>query len=251
MKEQAENTAQKTWGKREYIESWSSRMEWQKPLREMQMAMVGLMIPHPLEAPIRLLDLAAGYGALTALLLENRPLATAVCLDFSEEMLKMGRERSARFGGRIEFVQGSLEGPEWLKAVNGAFDVVVSSRALHHFSANERRRFLYREIYGLLKPGGAFINADNMRALTDSLKQRFRSASQRWLGGYVQEKTGGQKTLEELQAATKIESHSVHNNGLLDQELLWLRETGFEDVDCFWKFASYAVYGGFRPAGKD
>jgi ubiquinone/menaquinone biosynthesis C-methylase UbiE len=192
------------------------------------------------------LDLAAGYGALASLLLEDRPSATAVCVDISEEMLKMGRERTARFGDRIAFVQRSLESPEWLKAVNGAFDVVVSSRALHHFSANQRRRAIYGEVYNLLRPGGCFINADNMRAPTDSLRQRYRSGSDRWLGKYVEEKTGGERTLAELKQASEIPSHSAHQNGLLDEELGWLREIGYEDVDCFWKFGNYAVYGGFR-----
>jgi tRNA (cmo5U34)-methyltransferase len=235
-----------TWGKRDYIEGWSSRMEWQRPLREMQMAMVNLMIPHPPEASIRILDLAAGYGALSSLLLEARPHATAVCLDVSEEMLTMGRERTASFGNRIEFVQGSLEGPEWLKSTKGNFDIVVSSRALHHFSANQRRRAIYSEIYGLLRTGGCFINADNMRAATESLRQRYRRASDQWLGKYVEEKTEGQKTLAEVKKETEIPAHSTHDNGLLDQELAWLREIGFADVDCFWKFGNYAVYGGFR-----
>ena len=29
----------------------------------------------------------------------------------------------------------------------------------------------------------------------------------------------------------------------------WLRECGFEDVDCFFKFFELAVFGGRPPAG--
>ncbi|MBI2985400.1 MAG: class I SAM-dependent methyltransferase [Deltaproteobacteria bacterium] len=249
MESPSQKSLLETWGNREYIERWTARNEWQRPIRDMQLIAVDLMVPHAPEAPIRILDLAAGYGALTAALLKDRPHATAVCLDVSEEMIKMGRESMAHFGQRVEFVQGSLEDPGWLKCVSGTFDAAVSARALHHFSANQRRRILYREIYQILGPGGCFINADNMRASTDSLKTRYREACQRLMGGYVQEKTGGQKTLEEVQAATTAPSHSRHDNGFLDQELVWLRETGFDEVDCFWKFATYAVYGGFRPAG--
>jgi len=148
-----------TWGKRDYIEGWSSRMEWQRPLREMQMAMVNLMIPHPPEASIRILDLAAGYGALSSLLLEARPHATAVCLDVSEEMLTMGRERTASFGNRIEFVQGSLDGPEWLKSTKGYFDIVVSSRALHHFSAIASTMRAYIHWLMSIRQGSCFPKA--------------------------------------------------------------------------------------------
>jgi len=241
------NLLQDTWGSRDFIEKWSSRNDWQAPIRGMQMLTVDLMIPHPLDAPIRILDVAAGYGALTQALLKNRPSATAVCLDVSEEMIKMGRERMKPFGQRSEFGQASLEGSDWLKAVSGAFDAVVSSRALHHFSANQRRRYLYREIYGILRAGGCFINADNMKATSSSLRARYRSARERMLEQYVQEKTGGAKTLKEIQAAAPNLSHGPHDNGILEEELQWLREAGFQDVDCFWKFGTSAVYGGFRP----
>ena len=40
--------------------------------------------------------------------------------------------------------------------------------------------------------------------------------------------------------------HGPHNNGILEDELVWLREAGFEDVDCFWKFTTTVVYGGFK-----
>jgi hypothetical protein len=59
---------------------------------------------------------------------------------------------------------------------NGAFDAVVSSRALHHFAANRRRRFMFKEIFGPINIGGCFINADNVRAPTQSLRDRHRIA---------------------------------------------------------------------------
>lgn len=248
MKQPTQSSLEETWGNREFIESWSSRMDWQKPLREMQMTMVALMIPQTLESPARILDLGAGYGALTAFLLDERPHATAVCLDASPEMLKMAQERMARFGARIEFVHASLERPNWFQSVSDSFDAIVSSRALHHFSANFRRRAIFGEIYGMLRPGGCFVNADNVRPLTDALGRRYRKAGDQLSEKYVKEQTGGKMTLAEVKKANQVPSHGVHDNGLLDQELAWLREAGFEDVDCFWKFGNYTTYGGFRPA---
>ena len=238
---------EETWGKREFIDSWSTRGEWQKPIREMQMAAPLMIVPHPIDAPIRVLDLAAGYGTLAGLFLEQRPKATAVCLDVSAEMIKMGREQMARYGDRVEFVQSSIEQSDWLQVIRGEFDVVVSARALHHFSENQRRRYLYREIFGILRPGGCFINADNMRAPSDFLKKHYRSIRDGWLDRYVQEKTEGKQTFQEIYDATQGPSHSKHINGLIPEELAWLTEAGFENVDCYWKFLNYAVYGGFKP----
>ena len=219
---------------------------WQGPIREMQTAMVLRMVPHVVDAPIRILDIAAGYGALAVALLKDRPKATAVCLDASAEMDKLGRERNASFGSKIEFVQASIETPEWLKAINGVFDAVVSSRALHHFTADERRRFMFKEIFGIVRAGGCFINADNVRAATPSLRERNRNARDNWLQECIRQSSGGQTTLEELRAASPSAYHGPHNNSYLEEELAWLREAGFEDVDCFWKFGTTVVYGGFR-----
>lgn len=33
----------------------------------------------------------------------------------------------------------------------------------------------------------------------------------------------------------------------LDDQLEWLREAGFADVDCYYKYLMFAVYGGRRP----
>src|SRR6266705_1782055 len=146
--DESRTSIEATWGNREFIERWIAKGGWQGPIREMQTAMVLRMIPQPLDAPIRVLDLGAGYGALAVAVLRDRPKATALCLDASAEMLKLGRERNA-LGHRIEFVQASLETPDWLNSVNGLFDAVISSRALHHFTTNQRRRFMFKEIFGI------------------------------------------------------------------------------------------------------
>jgi tRNA (cmo5U34)-methyltransferase len=236
-----------TWGNREFIERWISKGGWQGPIREVQTAMVLRMIPHPIEAPIRVLDLGAGYGALATAVLADRPDATAVCLDASLEMIKLGRERTFKFKNRISFVQGSLDDPEWLKAVDGTFDAVISSRALHHFTENQRRRFIFKEAYGILGRGGCFINADNVRAPTATLRERYAKARDAWLDRQVREQSNGKTGLQDLKAAAPSTYHGPHNNGRLDEELAWLREAGFEDVDCFWKLGTTVVYGGFRP----
>jgi tRNA (cmo5U34)-methyltransferase len=246
MANESSSNWQDTWGNRDFIERWMAKGGWQGPIREMQVAMVLRMIPHPADAPIRVLDLGAGYGALATAVLVDRPAATAVCVDASAEMIRFGIARAAELKQRMRFVQASLESPQWLEAIGGSFDAVVSSRALHHFTENQRRRFIFKEVYGVLSPGGCFINADNVRPLTPTLRQRYARARDEWLDGQVRESSGGKTTLEDLKAAAPNTYHGPHNNGWLEEELVWLKEAGFEDVDCFWKLGTTVVYGGFR-----
>ena len=237
---------QETWGSSKFIEQWAAKGGWQAPIREVQTAMVLRMIPHPSDAEIRVLDIGAGYGALAAAVLKDRPNATAVCLDASEAMLDLGRERNGNLGSHIKFVQGSLETSGWRNSLQVSFDAVISSRALHHFTENQRRRFIFKEVFELVREGGCFINADNVRTSTKTLGERYRSARDEYLDRFVRESSGGKTNLTELRAASPSTYHGPHNNGCLDEELAWLREAGFEDVDCFWKFTTMVVYGGFR-----
>ena len=92
---------QDTWGSREFIEQWANKGGWQAPIRQAQTALVLHMIPHPSAAPIRVLDIGAGYGALAAAVLQDRPMATAVCLDASAAMLALGREKNIDLKHRI------------------------------------------------------------------------------------------------------------------------------------------------------
>jgi len=242
-----ETSWEETWGSREFIERWAGKGGWQAPIREAQTAMVLRMIPQPIEAPIRILDIGAGYGALALAVLSERPNATAVCLDASAAMLKLGEERSAELKNRISFVQGSLEAADWSAAAPGVFDAVISARALHHFTENQRRRFIFKEVFGLLASGGCFINADNVRAPTKELTERYRRARENYLDSFIRQSSKGKTNLAEVRAASPRAYHGPHDNGYLDQELAWLTEAGFVGVDCFWKFATMVVYGGFKP----
>jgi len=76
------------------------------------------------EAPLRLLDLGAGSGAILCALLTEFGAATGLAVDLSAPAAAQARANLAAcgFGGRAEVVVGS-----WGNAVRGPFDVVVSN----------------------------------------------------------------------------------------------------------------------------
>lgn len=76
------------------------------------------------DAPLRILDLGIGTGALLAALLSERPSAFGIGIDRSEDAARTARDNLARAGlGRRSAV---LAG-DWAASLDGRFDLVVSN----------------------------------------------------------------------------------------------------------------------------
>ncbi len=180
----------------------------------------GVLLEHVPRGVRRVLDLGTGNGRLLAVLLADRPETAGVGLDFSELMLEGARERFDG-DGRVELVEHDLAEP--LPPL-GRFDAVVSSFAIHHLE-HERKRSLYEEVFELLEPGGVFANFEHVASPTQRLHLAFFAA------------------IDE-----PIENEDPSDR-LLDVEtqLGWLRELGFDDVDCYWKWLEMALLVGVKP----
>ena len=168
----------------------------------------------------RILDLGTGDGRLLGLLSRGRPGIVGVGLDFSEPMLQAARERFAE-DRRITLIKHDLAEP--LPAL-GRFDAVVSSFAIHHLE-HERKRSLYGEIFDLLEPGGVFANLEHVASPTERLHLAFFAA----IG----------EPLEDADPSDRLLGVEV--------QLGWLRELGFDDVDCYWKWLEMALLVGVKP----
>jgi len=169
--------------------------------------------------PARVLDLGSGDGRLLGLVKAARPDVHAVAVDFSNTMLERLRERFPS-DSRVNIVAHDLNNP--LPDLS-RFDTVVSSFAIHHLP-HERKRALYGEIYGLLAPGGVFLNLEHVSSPSDVLHQRFNDA----LGVRRGEEDPSNKLLD------------------TETQLAWLREIGFTDVDCVWKWLELALLTGTK-----
>ena len=169
----------------------------------------------------RVLDLGCGDGKLLALVLQARPQAEGIGIDFSPTMLQGARERFAA-RPNVTIIEHDLDNP--LPEV-GRFDAVVSSFSIHHCE-HARKRSLYEDVFQRLKPGGVFCNLEHVASPTPKLHARFLNA----IGYTPASEDPSNKLLE------------------VETQLGWLRSIGFEDVDCYWKWLELAVLAGSKPS---
>lgn len=181
----------------------------------------GVLLEQAPKDARRVLDLGTGNGRLLRLLRADRPQMHGVGLDFSEIMLAQAR---TGFAGdeQIELVEHDLTAP--LPAL-GSFDVVVSSFAIHHLE-HDRKRELYEEVFALLEPGGIFANFEHVASASERLHLAFFAAIE--------------EPLEEADPSDRLLD--------VQTQLEWLREIGFEDVDCYWKWLEMALLVGVKAS---
>ncbi|MGH7835838.1 MAG: class I SAM-dependent methyltransferase [Candidatus Binatia bacterium] len=162
------------WNSQDYVAQWAERQTTREAGREEAFRVMANTIPYDKDLPIRILDVGAGYGALTRFLLERFPNATAVCQDGSAEMMKLGTDRMADLKGRLSYVLCDFSNPGWSQNIAGPFEAVVSAIAIHNVRSPEIIEAIYKEIFPLVKTGGCFLNFDRTNS---PLEEQFK-----WLG---------------------------------------------------------------------
>ena len=197
----------------------------------------------------RFLDLGAGDGVLSSVLLARYPPAEPVLVDFSRPMLAAAEERLSPLATQPVFVRADLATPAWREAVaaHAPFDAIVSSFAIHHLE-DERKRALYGELLDLLAPGGTFAHIEHVAADTPWMTRAFDEGMIDAIWEY------GRRSDQEL---TRDAAATAYANRLdrdanrlapLDTQCAWLRDAGYTQVTAPFRWYELAVFGGYRPA---
>ena len=169
----------------------------------------------------RVLDLGCGDGEVAGRILDAVDDVEVLVADFSPEMLRRARERFAR-DPRVTVVVHDLDEP--LPRSWGSFDAVVSAFAIHHV-VDARKPVLFGEIFGALQAGGVFVNLEHVSSPTPELHEAFLSEF----------------------GLTPHEDDPSNQLAPVEAQLAWLRDLGFEQVDCHWKWRELALLGGRKP----
>lgn len=176
----------------------------------------------------RILDLGAGTGLFSSYMLRTYPEAQLTLIDLSPGMLDIAKDRFADAGAsEVTYLIGDYSTFEDAEP----YDTIISSLSIHHLE-DEAKKALYAHIFHLLKPGGVFVNADQVLGKTPFLDSLYRS-------DWVAKIEATDLSPEALQAA--YERTKLDRMAPLDTQLAWLRDAGFTDVDCVYKSYNFVV----------
>ncbi|HNS24471.1 MAG TPA: class I SAM-dependent methyltransferase [Methanobacteriaceae archaeon] len=177
----------------------------------------------------RILDLGAGTGLLTSYIYDRHPQGHFTLLDISEEMLNIARDRFKN-SHDFTYVVADYTHHEFRES----FDLIVSSLSIHHLK-NQDKQILYQKIYDLLNPGGVFLNADQVLGPTPATEEEYQR-------NWMQKLDVG--SLSEFDKNIILDRMQLDKPATLNENLTWLKNIGFIDVDIYYKYYNFCILHG-------
>ena len=187
-------------------------------------------------APKKVLDLGAGTGLFASLVAQCYPNAEFTLYDLSDAMLEQAQQRFADVDTQIAYVVKDYAA----EPIDGHYDLIISALSIHHLS-DAQKEALFHKLFLSLNDNGLFINADQVLGETPAIDKIYREL---WL---QQIKANG---VSDTTLASALERMKEDKMSTLSQQLSWLQNAGFSDVNCWYKSLSFAVYSGRKFRGS-
>lgn len=188
-------------------------------------------------APRSVLDLGCGAGNLTLRLLsalDHAPERIRL-VDLSGPMLDRASERihATGYGGEVVAIKGDLREVD----LGGPHDVIAAAAVLHHLRGEKEWRDTFARLHAALRPGGLLLVHDMVATTLPSAAQLVRERYGAHLSR-LKDETFRDAVFAYIEREDTPES-------LVDQ-LLWLKDSGFESVDVLHALDGFAAYVAHR-----
>lgn len=200
-----------------------------------------------MDRPASVLELCCGDGELGRRVLQAHPRVRYRGLDRSERMRQRAQRAVGSFGARALIEEFDLQQFAELD-FRGTPDAVVSSLAVHHLDGEAKRK-LFIKIFRNLAPDGRLVICDVVLPAGTSAA---RIAATQWDAAVTRNSVDTYGDLRGLHRFAALEWNMFKGpigddidkpSTLLDQ-LLWMREAGFEEVDVLWHYAGHTLFLG-------
>jgi len=230
----------------ERVRRYDADMDIMHPLRWEMIEVALELLPFHKTQSLKALDLGVGTGVFSQKFLEKYSDSSVVAIDGASSMLELAKLRLGELSQRVEWVVSDFRAIPAELIRPDTFDVVISSYALHHLSAQEKLAVL-QSVVRAIRPGGWVLNADIVVAEAPDIEQRIQEIRVKGITGRapVQDKRfcsteATRQYLDELEATEQDQPQT------LDQDVRTFRESGITNAEVFWRKYREAVIGGSK-----
>ncbi|HXW68740.1 MAG TPA: class I SAM-dependent methyltransferase [Dissulfurispiraceae bacterium] len=190
-----------------------------------------------------LLDIGCGDGIVTSAIVEVDRLISVTLVDGSEDMLLKAKERLNGFTN-AQYIHATFQDMIHRDIIDGKFNIVASSMAIHHLAKDEKAE-IFKRIYAYLEDGGYFINIDVVLSPCETLEVWYLKLWQEWMD--QKKRVVGIKDNQFPDIITRYKENKDNKPDTLEDQLTLLEDSGFKDVDCYYKYGIFTIYGGRKP----
>jgi tRNA (cmo5U34)-methyltransferase len=246
LNEAAGDSYQQSWQGQERAQKYEQRADLVLPKRQEMLSLIVQLIPFGRDEPLQVLDLGTGTGVPAQRVLQDFPKANIICVDKSSEMMEIGRAKLAEYGDRARFVQADLENPAWNDGLPDKFDAIVSALAFNLLTDGAKQR-LFARCYEMLEPRGGLVFSDRLRAADETVDRFYLDQWMSFIVRQTKEVLDKEVTLETVTARQRsLDEAAGVKSATLEDILTWLRQAGFAQVECYWKYFQWAVFGALK-----
>ncbi len=188
----------------------------------------------------KVLDLGCGDGLFIQELSKSFSLGKATLVDGSSEMLAAAQNRLLN-NATFDFINVSFQELISKDILSENFDFIYSSLAVHHLSFEEKKK-LYAYIYNHLSDGGFFVNYDVTVPPSEELERWYLSLWRQWIRNHCDDENDESP----IGVPEQYKGNPDNTPDTLVSQLNALKDIGYKNIDCFFKYGIFALFGGSK-----
>ncbi|WP_062107417.1 class I SAM-dependent methyltransferase [Bacillus niameyensis] len=188
-----------------------------------------------------ILELGAGSGLFSQKIIDTERFSKIFVTDGAEAMLEIAKNQLSVQSTIINFDKLDFTQPSWHERYSKRqISAVTSSMAIHHA---EDKKAVFKEIYNVLLPGGAFVFADHMAGISPLIDDLIGMKRARIKLDSLGEDIHDEHKIDRFITNDKVKQDAEGNKcESVSQYIQYLIDAGFENVDCLWRDYWLAVF---------
>lgn len=230
------------WAESEFSQNYRDEAQVYLPFRRQFIEITKSLYAHFFGAnsEAKILDLGCGDGFFVQELLKSFSPASVTLVDGSAEMLEAAKKRLEE-KVQIHFIHANFQELLAAKSLNENFDFIYSSLAIHHLPFEEKKQ-LYAYIYKLLSPGGCFVHYDVVVPPSKKIEKWYLSLWREW----ILEHPATEMRAKLRGIPDQYKENTDNMPDTLKSQMEALDDIGFTEVDCYFKYGIFSLFGGFK-----